>query len=214
MGDCYFISSLGTIADKDPAAIEDMFINNGDGTYTVRFYTGNYGASYNSQRHLQRWFLQRRGTADYVTVNLSLPTTSSGMLYYSDYGSMLHQRQQRPVDSLGRKSLCRVEPDGQRRPRRHRIPTLHRRGLDGHGRRASARPQRHRYYMSSSTEQELINALAAGEAVTIGTNRPISTASTARMPTRLPATTPRATRSRSTIPGVSINRANSLGANW
>ena len=25
-----------------------MFINNGDGTYTVRFYTGTYGGSYNS----------------------------------------------------------------------------------------------------------------------------------------------------------------------
>ncbi len=49
LGDCYFISSLGTIANEDPAAIEDMFINNGDGTYTVRFYTGNYGSSYNSR---------------------------------------------------------------------------------------------------------------------------------------------------------------------
>ena len=45
LGDCYFISSLGTIADSNPAAIENMFINNGDGTYTVRFYTGTYGDS-------------------------------------------------------------------------------------------------------------------------------------------------------------------------
>ena len=38
LGDCYFISSLGTIAESNPAAIQNMFINNGDGTYTVRFY--------------------------------------------------------------------------------------------------------------------------------------------------------------------------------
>ncbi|HEV3344229.1 MAG TPA: LEPR-XLL domain-containing protein, partial [Pirellulales bacterium] len=38
LGDCYFISSLGTIADSNPTAIENMFINNGDGTYTVRFF--------------------------------------------------------------------------------------------------------------------------------------------------------------------------------
>ncbi len=39
LGDCYFISSLGMIADSNPQAIENMFVNNGDGTYTVRFYT-------------------------------------------------------------------------------------------------------------------------------------------------------------------------------
>ena len=48
MGDCYFISALGTLADSNPAAIENMFINNGDGTYTVRFYTGTYGPIYNA----------------------------------------------------------------------------------------------------------------------------------------------------------------------
>ena len=43
LGDCYFISSLGMIADNNPQAIENMFINNGDGTYTVRFTAARTG---------------------------------------------------------------------------------------------------------------------------------------------------------------------------
>ena len=54
LGDCYFVSALGTIADASPQAIKNMFIDNGDGTYTVRFFTA-------------------KGAADYVTVNTALP---------------------------------------------------------------------------------------------------------------------------------------------
>ena len=42
LGDCYFIAALGALADSSPAAIENMFIDNGveNGvhTWTVRFY--------------------------------------------------------------------------------------------------------------------------------------------------------------------------------
>ena len=37
LGDCYFLSSLGEIALKDPSAIESMITSNGNGTYGVRF---------------------------------------------------------------------------------------------------------------------------------------------------------------------------------
>ena len=59
-GDCYFISSLGTIASSNPAAIENMIINNGDGTYTVRFYTGTYGGSTNSDGSYSDGFQRHR----------------------------------------------------------------------------------------------------------------------------------------------------------
>ncbi len=65
LGDCYLISALGALADSNPAAIENMFIDNGDGTYTVRFYSGNSAQGY---------------VADYVTVNDSLPGWQSGGL--------------------------------------------------------------------------------------------------------------------------------------
>jgi hypothetical protein len=66
LGDCYFISSLGSIADASPAAVQNMFLYNGDNTWTVRFY-------YN-------------GAADYVTVNNMLPVNSAGQLVFADYG--------------------------------------------------------------------------------------------------------------------------------
>ena len=88
LGDCYFISTLGMIADNNPTAIENMFINNGDGTYTVRFYTGSYTGSYNSDGSVNDGFVGGKGTADYVTVNLMLPQ-SGGALVYSGYGESL-----------------------------------------------------------------------------------------------------------------------------
>lgn len=54
LGDCYFIASLDAIAKSSPTAIQNMFIDNGDNTWTVRFYAN--------------------GTADYVTVDRYLPT--------------------------------------------------------------------------------------------------------------------------------------------
>jgi Calpain family cysteine protease len=56
LGDCYFLSSLGEIALKDPSAIENMISANGNGTYSVRFFVN--------------------GQPDYVTVNSELPVMS------------------------------------------------------------------------------------------------------------------------------------------
>src|SRR5262249_5961986 len=59
VGDCYFVATLGEIALRSPSAIQNMFIVNGDGTYTVRFL--------------------QNGAAHYVTVDNQLPT------YYGGY---------------------------------------------------------------------------------------------------------------------------------
>jgi hypothetical protein len=52
--DCYFTAALSEIAKGAPQAIRNAFIDNGDGTYTVRFLN--------------------HGVADYVTVDRYLPT--------------------------------------------------------------------------------------------------------------------------------------------
>jgi len=54
LGDCGFMATLAEAALRDPKAINNMFIDNGDGTYTVRFFNN--------------------GVADYVTVDRQLPT--------------------------------------------------------------------------------------------------------------------------------------------
>jgi Calpain family cysteine protease len=58
LGDCYFVSSLGEVALKDPSAIENMISSNGNGTYSVRFIV--------------------TGQPDYVTVNSELPVMGGG----------------------------------------------------------------------------------------------------------------------------------------
>jgi hypothetical protein len=71
IGDCYFMSALGEVALQSPQTIQDMFIDNGDGTDTVRFY--EYDATNN--------FWQ----ADYVTVNLELPVRqANGKFVFAD----------------------------------------------------------------------------------------------------------------------------------
>jgi len=42
-GDCYFLSSLGAVAQNDPNAVKNMIQDNGNGTYTVSFYQKDNG---------------------------------------------------------------------------------------------------------------------------------------------------------------------------
>lgn len=170
LGDCYFISTLGTIADSNPAAIQNMFINNGDGTYTVRFYTGSYGQSYNSSTGT--WsdgFTNNQGTADYVTVDGKLPTTSSGMLVYSDYGNSSTSSSNVLWIALAEKAYAQWNQTGKE-------------GRDGTNNYSSiaggwmatvdAQVLGHNatdYSMTSAAQQAAINALSAHQAVTIGT---------------------------------------------
>jgi hypothetical protein len=66
VGDCYLLASLGEVALRDPKLIMNMFIVNGDGTYTVTF--------------------SNNGRADYVTVDSMLPVTSQGTYVYANMG--------------------------------------------------------------------------------------------------------------------------------
>jgi hypothetical protein len=68
VGDCYLVASLAEVAYRNASQITNMFIVNGDGTYTVRFRQGS--------------------TAHYVTVDAYLPTYSNGMAMYAGYGLM------------------------------------------------------------------------------------------------------------------------------
>ena len=109
LGDCYFIASLDTIAKSSPTAIQNMFVDNGDNTWTVRYYCN--------------------GAADYVTVDRYLPTYSNYAVY-ADVRRHLHEKRQRVVDGSGREGLCPVERNGQGGPRRPQRLWQHRRRMD------------------------------------------------------------------------------------
>jgi hypothetical protein len=61
VGDCYYVATLASIAQEKPEYIQNMFTDNGDNTFTVRFYNN--------------------GVADYVTVDRYLPTYGNYAAY-------------------------------------------------------------------------------------------------------------------------------------
>jgi hypothetical protein len=82
IGDCGFLAPLLATANRSPQSVRDMFIDNGDDTWTVRFFKPN-------------------GRVDYVTVDRTLPTVSdyawngasvrrSVTTYYSSLGERQH----------------------------------------------------------------------------------------------------------------------------
>jgi hypothetical protein len=150
LGDCYLISSLGTIADSSSAAIKNMFIDNGDGTWTVRFYAN--------------------GTADYVTVDSALPTDSSGRLVFADYGSYYASATNDLWIPLAEKAYAQWNQTGKEG--RDGVNAYS--SIEG-GWMADVDAQvlghsAQSYNVTASTKQTMINALAANKAVTIGTS--------------------------------------------
>ena len=149
LGDCYFISSLGSIADTSAAAIQNMFIDNGDNTWTVRFY-------YN-------------GAADYVTVDRYLPA-SSGRLVFADYGFSTTSTSTELWIPLAEKAYAQWNETGKE----GRDGQNHYSSIEGGwmadvysqvlGKSASS------YSLGySSSYTTLVNAMTTGKAVTIGT---------------------------------------------
>ncbi|XGB43602.1 MAG: C2 family cysteine protease [Nodosilinea sp. LVE1205-7] len=66
LGDCYYLATLSSIAQEKPSYIQNMFADNGDNTFTVRFFNN--------------------GAADYLTVDRYLPTNSAGYRAYAGWG--------------------------------------------------------------------------------------------------------------------------------
>jgi hypothetical protein len=69
VGDCYLLAALAETAHHRPDLITSMFITNGDGTWTVRFFNN--------------------GVADYVTVDAFLPVNASGNFAYASAANEL-----------------------------------------------------------------------------------------------------------------------------
>lgn len=93
IGDCYFLAGLATVADNAPSTIENMFIDNGDGTYTVRFY-------------------KKPGVADYVTVDRYLPVTSDGYFAYQGSTSKFDNPDNELWAALAEKAYAQANESG------------------------------------------------------------------------------------------------------
>jgi hypothetical protein len=89
VGDCWLMASLAEVAARNPGDIQRMFVDNGDGTYTVRLYKG--------------------GTPDYVTVDNYLPETVVGNLVI---GAVYDNPQGNMWAALAEKAYARENGNG------------------------------------------------------------------------------------------------------
>lgn len=96
LGDCYFLAALAEVSVKNSSKIYSMFIVNGDGTYTVRFYNN--------------------GKADYVTVDSYLPTDSSGRFVFANMGEYASNPYNKLWVALAEKAYVQMNECGWVRP--------------------------------------------------------------------------------------------------
>ena len=170
LGDCYFISALGSIAYVNSAAITNMFIDNGDGTFTVRFYGGKYGAFYTADGSISDGFASgTTGQVDYITVDRRLPVYSSNRLAYSGYGNDVRSSSNTLWIALAEKAYAQWNETGN--AGRNGANTYS--AIEG-GWMATVYAQvlgRNAidYWFSNTPKQTLINAVNSGQSVTLGT---------------------------------------------
>ena len=141
-----------------------------------------YGTIYNySDGSIGAGFTNNAGTADYVTVNRMLPAGTTGILAYADYGSSCTNAANALWIPLAEKAYAQWNQTGKE-------------GRDGTNAFASiqggwmatvdAQVLGHNatdYIMTTTSQQVAVNALAAKEAVTIGTLSIVGHQSTACM---------------------------------
>ena len=133
-----------------------MIINNGDGTWTVRFYSN--------------------GKADYVTVNSQLPVDSKGNLIFDGYGTSSTSTSNVLWLALLEKAYAQWNETGKagRSGAANSYASIEG-GWMGDVYAQTLNCADTTYQMTTSAKQTLVNALSAGKAVTIGTdNHPAS----------------------------------------
>src|SRR5581483_8539566 len=92
LGDCYFVAALADMAQDRPQAIRNLFIDNGDNTFTVRFF--------------------RDGVAQYVTVDRYLPTDSAGRVVYAGVGGLYNNAANELWVALAEKAYAQINEAG------------------------------------------------------------------------------------------------------
>jgi hypothetical protein len=91
VSDCYFLAGLAEVAFRTPSMIGSMFLDNGDGTFAVRFFNG--------------------GVADYVTVDRYLPAVN-GLFRYANFQASLTDPNNRLWVALAEKAYAQLAESG------------------------------------------------------------------------------------------------------
>ncbi|MBF2064256.1 MAG: peptidase [Calothrix sp. C42_A2020_038] len=92
INDCFFLVGLAVTATHSPTTIQNMFIDNGDNTFTVRFF--------------------KNQVADYVTVDRYLPVDLSGKFVYASKGSSYDNPTNELWVALAEKAYAQLNESG------------------------------------------------------------------------------------------------------
>ncbi|HEY9667499.1 MAG TPA: C2 family cysteine protease [Coleofasciculaceae cyanobacterium] len=148
VGDCYFMATLAAAAKDKPSAIQNMFIDNGDDTFTVRLFNN--------------------GKADYVTVDKYLPTSFGNAVYAGWGGGSYNEANNELWVALAEKAYAQFNESGWI----GQDNTNSYAGLDG-GWMAPVMEQitaldTSSKYVSSLTQQTLIDLTNSDKLLTVG----------------------------------------------
>jgi hypothetical protein len=152
LSDCYLVSALGSLAESSPASIRNMFIDNGDGTWSVRFYT-------------------TAGKADYVTVNRLLPVNAGGYLVYDGMGLSAGNEANDLWLPLAEKAYAQWNETGNEgRDGTNTYSGLQNGWMQTVYAQVLGYSAGANFGFTASGQQTLISAATSGEAVTLATN--------------------------------------------
>lgn len=151
VGDCYFVAALAEVAQQSPELIRSMFVNNGDGTFTVRFFVD--------------------GAVKYVTVDRYLPTNSSGREVYAAFGGRYDSARNELWVALAEKAYVQLnESGGLGHPATNAYSAIDGGYSDlalGHITNRNAAWT----WLSYATESQLVAAATAGPATVLGSKQ-------------------------------------------
>ncbi len=170
LGDCYLIATLGSLASSNPDSVRNMFIDNGDGTFTVRFYSGTYSTTQSSDGLVSDGFRGGNGVADYVTVDRFLPAYSNGNFAYSNAGLSVRSTTAPLWIALAEKAYAQWVAGGKSgRNGSNSYASIEGGWMGVVNAQITGKNSTWTSFSSEANRQVLINAIQTGQAVTLGT---------------------------------------------
>ncbi len=92
LGDCWFLASLEEVAFRSPSLIQNMFIDNGDNTFSVRFF--------------------HNGNAEYVTVDRFLPVDAFNTFAFANTSDAFNDASNALWAALAEKAYAQINESG------------------------------------------------------------------------------------------------------